>query len=82
VAGPWLHLEKQAHHVALARVAQVRGTTGTATPIKPDRALSLSGILCAGHSMTNRSMYAYQQEDDEGGHGRSGGDAVDPQGAH
>jgi hypothetical protein len=32
--------------------------------------------------MTNRSMYAYQQEDDEGGLGRSGSDAVDPQGAH
>jgi hypothetical protein len=43
---------------------------------------SLSGILCAGHSMTKRSMYANQQEDDEGGPGRSGGDAVDPQGAH
>jgi hypothetical protein len=46
------------------------------------QALSLSGILCAGHSMTKRSMYAYQQEDDQGGHGRSGGDAVDPQGTH
>jgi hypothetical protein len=44
--------------------------------------VSLSGILCAGHSMTTRSMYANQQEDDEGGHGRSGGDAVDPQGTH
>ena len=44
--------------------------------------VSLSGILCVGHSMTNRSMYANQQEDDEGGHGRCGGDAVDPQGAH
>jgi hypothetical protein len=44
--------------------------------------MSLSGILCAGHSMTKRSMYAYQQEDDQGGHGRSGGDAVDPQGTH
>jgi hypothetical protein len=32
--------------------------------------------------MTNRSMYAYQQEDDEGGDGRSGGDAVDPEGTH
>jgi hypothetical protein len=29
-----------------------------------------------------RSMYANQQEDDEGGHGRSGGDAVDPEGAY
>jgi len=27
-------------------------------------------------------MYANQQEDDEGGHGRSGGDAVDPEGAY
>jgi hypothetical protein len=43
---------------------------------------SLSGILCARHSMTNRSMYANQQEDDEGGDGRGGGDAVDPEGAH
>jgi hypothetical protein len=43
---------------------------------------SLSGILCAGHSMTNRSMYANKQEDDEGGHGRGGGDAVDPEGTH
>ena len=32
--------------------------------------------------MTNRSMYAYQQEDDEGGHGRGGDDAVDPEGTH
>jgi hypothetical protein len=45
-------------------------------------AWSLSGFLCAGHSMTNRSMYANQQEDDEGGPGRSGGDAVDPEGTH
>jgi len=29
--------------------------------------------------MTNSSMNANQQEDDEGGHGRCGGDAVDPQ---
>ena len=48
----------------------------------PSAGMSLSGILCAGHSMTKRSMYANQQEDDEGGHGRSGGDAVDPQGTH
>ena len=40
----------------------------------------VSGILCAGHSMTKRSMYANQQEDDEGGDGRGGGDAFDPQG--
>ena len=32
--------------------------------------------------MTNRSMYANKQEDDEGGHGRGGGDAVDPEGTH
>ena len=31
--------------------------------------------------MTNRSMYA-KQEDYEGGHGRGGDDAVDPEGAH
>jgi CHASE3 domain sensor protein len=37
---------------------------------------SLSGILCARHSMRRRSMYA-KQEDDEGGAGRSGGDAGD-----
>jgi hypothetical protein len=43
---------------------------------------SLSGILCAGRSMTKRSMYANQQEDDDGGYGRCGGDAVDPQGTH
>ncbi|MGL6111623.1 MAG: phospholipase D-like domain-containing protein [Rubrivivax sp.] len=42
---------------------------------------SLSGFLCARHSMSTRSMYA-KQEDDEGGLGRSGGDAVDPQGTH
>ena len=40
---------------------------------------SLSGTLCVRHSMTTRSMYA-EQEDDEGGAGRSGGDAVHPQG--
>jgi len=27
-------------------------------------------------------MYANQREDDEGGHGRSGGVAVDPEGAY
>ena len=32
--------------------------------------------------MTKRNMYANQQEDEEGGHGRCGGDAVNPQGAH
>jgi CheY-like chemotaxis protein len=42
---------------------------------------SLSGILCARHSMTRRSMYA-KQEDDEGGRGRGGQAADDPQGAH
>jgi hypothetical protein len=31
--------------------------------------------------MTKRSMYA-KQEDDQGGHGRRGGVAVDPEGAH
>lgn len=38
---------------------------------------SLSGILCARHSMMTRRMYA-KQEDDEGGSGRRGGVAVDP----
>jgi hypothetical protein len=42
---------------------------------------SLSGILCAMHSMTRRSMYA-KQEDDEGGRGRGGEVADHPQGAH
>jgi hypothetical protein len=42
--------------------------------------MSLSGILCARHSMRRRSMYA-KQEDDEGGAGRSGGDAGDTEGA-
>ena len=40
--------------------------------------MSLSGILCAGHSMTTRSIYAKQ--DEEGGWTRQGGVAVDPQG--
>ena len=42
---------------------------------------SLSGILCARHSMTRRSMYA-KQEDDEGGGGRGGEVSDHPQGAH
>ena len=41
---------------------------------------SLSGILCARHSMSRRSVYA-EQEDDEGGAGRGGGYAVDTQGS-
>lgn len=45
-----------------------------------DRA-SLSGILCVRHSMTSRSMYA-KQEDDEGGCGRGGAYAVHSQGTH
>jgi hypothetical protein len=43
--------------------------------------LSLSGILCARHSMIRWSMYA-KQEDDEGGRGRGGEVADHPQGAH
>jgi hypothetical protein len=44
---------------------------------------SLSGILCARHSMTRRSMYAEQDEDEECGDSRSdGGAAVDPEGTH
>ena len=43
--------------------------------------MSLSGVLCARHSMSTRSMYA-EQKDDEGGAGRSGGDAADSQGHH
>ena len=31
--------------------------------------------------MTTRSMYANKQEDEEGGDGRRGGVAVDPEGA-
>jgi hypothetical protein len=41
----------------------------------------VSGILCARHNMTERSMYA-KQEDDEGGCGRGGANAVDPQRTH
>ena len=32
--------------------------------------------------MTQRSMYANEEEDHEGGGGRIGGDAVDSQGTH
>ena len=43
--------------------------------------LSLSGILCARHSMmTTRSMYA-KQEDDEGGAASAGEIPRDPEGA-
>ncbi|WP_310463414.1 DNA methyltransferase [Sphaerotilus sp.] len=52
---------------------------GTSLEDRP-RYTSLSGILCARHSMRRRSMYA-KQEDDEGGAGRSGGDAGDTEGA-
>jgi hypothetical protein len=42
---------------------------------------SLSGILCARHCMTTRSMYAKQDESEERGHGRQVGRiAEDPQG--
>jgi hypothetical protein len=60
----------------LARSGEV--WTGALLPARK----SLSGVLCAGRSMTRRSMYANQQEDGEGGHGRCGGDAVDRQGSH
>jgi mRNA interferase RelE/StbE len=44
-------------------------------------AASLSGILCARHSMTRRSMYAKQDENEERGHSRQVGRvAEDPQG--
>jgi hypothetical protein len=40
---------------------------------------SLSGILCVRHSMmTERRSYA--EQDEEGGCGREGGPAVDPEG--
>lgn len=45
--------------------------------VDPER--SQSGILCARHIMTRRSMYA-KQEDDEGGRGRGGEVADHPQG--
>jgi hypothetical protein len=44
--------------------------------------LSLSGILCARHSMTTRSIYAKQDEDEECRYsGQVGGAAVDSEGA-
>src|ERR1039457_596736 len=43
---------------------------------------SLSGILCARHSMTTRSIYAKQDEDEECRYsGQVGGAAVDSEGA-
>jgi hypothetical protein len=39
--------------------------------------MSLSGDLCAGHSMTKRSIYAKQDEEGHRGHG---GTAVYPEG--
>lgn len=43
---------------------------------------SLSGILCARHSMTRRSMYAKQDESEERGHSRQVGRiAEDSEGA-
>lgn len=65
------------HRVSKERVRRLMQQHG----IKA-RGRSLSGSLGARHSMTTRSMYAYEQEDDGGGYGRVGGDAVDPQGAH
>jgi hypothetical protein len=38
-------------------------------------------FVCVRHSMTERSDYANEEEDNEGGGSRGGGDAVDPQGA-
>ena len=41
---------------------------------------SLSGILCLRHNMTDRSIYAEQDEIEECGHsGQDGGAAEDPQ---
>jgi hypothetical protein len=46
------------------------------------RAWSLSGISCVRHSMTTRSIYAEQDEDEEcRDSGQVGGAAVDPEGA-
>jgi putative transposase len=43
---------------------------------------SLSGISCVRHSMTTRSIYAEQDEDEEcRDSGQVGGAAVDPEGA-
>lgn len=52
--------------------------TKTGDPTKYE---SLSGILCARHSMTTRSMYAKQDESEERGDSRQVGRAAeDPQG--
>jgi hypothetical protein len=40
-----------------------------------------SGFRGQGHNVMERSMYA-KQEDDEGGCGRGGANAVDPQRTH
>ncbi len=49
--------------------------------VKRKHAERVSEILCVRHNMTERSMYA-KQEDDESGIGRGGANAVDPQRAH
>jgi transposase len=71
------------HVVALANKAmdEVRTAEWATERQRVQDELSLSGILCARHSMSTRSMYA-EQKDDEGGAGRSGGDATDSQGHH
>ena len=48
-------------------------------PKHQTRGPSLSGILCLRHSLTNRSIYAKQEE---AGDSRHGGVAVDPQRTH
>jgi hypothetical protein len=66
----------------LAQSAQLLGCTGT--PSKHYRIIRQEGVrdfVCVRHSMTERSDYANEEEDNEGGGSRGGGDAVDPQGA-
>jgi adenine-specific DNA-methyltransferase len=81
-AGSCWKIIEERYHELIANDLIYFGKNGNAVPARKQFLRSLSGILCAGHSMTRRSMYAYQQEDDQGGYGRSGGDAVDPQGTH
>jgi hypothetical protein len=65
-----LRLSPSAMSRALARLRETMGD-----PLL----VSLSGILCLRHSMTNRSIYAKQEEV---GGSRHDGVAVDPQGTH
>jgi transposase len=85
IRDPLGHPAGRAHHGPVPRALGLHAAKAHEEGLRAvacgGKEVSLSGILCARHSMTTRSMYAKQDEREERGHrGQVGGVAEDPQG--